>query len=908
MPDWREFVRANLTLNDLENLREERIAEELALQLEDIYREALERGLPPGEAEEWTRSQVPDWELFSRLLSRAEHSNRRPVAEVTMEASEEKLRRRGQIASVLADLLQDVRHTFRSVRTQPVFWFTTILILGLGIGATTTIFSVVDGVLLKQLPYDEPERITFFQNPAFSPPRFVDWKEQSGSFEYLAGVWTTDLSGNGGDRPAEYATGLMTPDFFEIFDARASLGRLFGSQDYAGPPNRAVLGYGTWQRNFGSDPDVIGQTITLNGLDREIIGGLDPSFSSPRGLSGRETDVWLAYDPHWEALWSPGALILSVFGRVRPGLTIPAAEAELNRIIDVLAVQNPTVHTDHEGDPHYVQLSGLQVALTGDTRTALLILLGAVTLLLAIAAANVANLFLARGLDRIGEVGVRAAMGASRMRIISQLLTESATLALCGGLLGIILAFAGVRAFEILNPGNIPLIERITVDGRVLFFALAISLVTGLLFGLVPALRAARLDISGMMNDSLRSGSSRAKDRLRTLLVGSEIALTLILLTGAGLLFNSFLHLQAIDPGFDPDDLIGVELQIRGPAYPEQRRLELVRNLDRRLEALPEISGVATGITIPFQSWGGIRTGWLRWDWKTPEREDREIWTMVHPATGDYFTLLGAELRGRTFQPGDETAYPVPVIVSETFAAEICPDEDALGQTIWGCDWRQDVPETELRIIGIVSGLHAWGLDQGSELTVFPPWEQYGPENPLATLLIKYDGNPAAAIDAIRETIWSEDPDMPLDNIYLLEDQIAESLAVPRFFSTLFLTFALTALLLAAGGVYAAMLYTVGRQRRELSIRTALGADRSRLIRLVQKRTLKITVIGVFAGAAGAWFLTDFLESMVFGITVTDPVTFVLVALIMTAVALTTSYLPARKATTTDPMEVLRQE
>jgi len=908
MPDWKEFILANLTLNDLEGLREERIAEELALQLEDIYSEALERGLPPEEAEEWTRSQVPDWELFSRLLSRAEHSNRRPVADVMMEASEEKLRRRGRIASVLADLLQDVRHTFRSVRTQPVFWITTVLILGLGIGATTTIFSVVDAVLLKQLPYDEPERIAFFQNPAFSPPRFVDWKEQSTSFEYLAGVWTNEIVCIGGDRPAELSAGLMTPDFFEIFGARTALGRLFLPEDFAGPPTRAVLGYGTWQRLFGSDPDIIGHVITLNGIDREIVGVLDPSFTSPQGLTGRETDVWLAMDPRWGALWDPGVLILSVFGRVRPEITIPAAEAELNRIIDVLAVEKPAVHADPEDGPRYVTLSSLQVAMTGDTRTALLLLLGAVILLLGIAAANIANIFLARGLDRIGEVGVRAAMGASRGRIAAQLLTESATLALCGGIFGVILAFAGVRAFEILNPGNIPLIERIAVDWRVLLFALAISLVTGLLFGLVPALRAARLDISGMMNDSLRTGSTKDRDRLRTLLVGAEIALALILLTGAGLLFNSFLRLQAVHPGFDPDGLVGVELNINGLAYPPERRLELVQRLDQRLESLPEIAGVATGITVPFQSWGRRRRGWLRWDWKTPEREDREIWTMVHPATADYFTLLGADLRGRTFQPGDKTAWPVPVIVSETFAAEICPGRDALGQTIWGCDWRQDVPETELRIIGIVSGLHGWGLDQSSEKTVFPLWEQYGPENPLASLLIKVNGNPAAVIDAIRETIWSEDPDMPLDNIYLLEDQIAESLAVPRFFSTLFLTFAITALLLSAGGVYAAVLYSVGRQRRELGIRTALGADRSRLIRLVQKRTLIITVIGVLVGAAGAWFLTDFLESMVFGITVTDPVTFVLVSLIMTAVALTASYLPARKATTTDPMEVLRQE
>jgi len=908
MPDWRKYVHEHLTLASLEGLREERIAEELALQLEDIYTEALARGLSAEEAEEWTRSQIPDWEMFSRLLSRAERKNRRPVAEIMMESSEETLRTRGRVSRLLADLLHDIRHTFRSARIRPAFWIITVLILGLGIGATTTIFSVVDGVLLKELPYHEPGKIAFFEHPAFSPPRFVDWKEQSTSFERLAGVWTTEIVCIGGDRPAEFSTGMMTPDFFEIFGARAALGRLFLPEDFAGPPTRAVLGYGTWQRLFGSDPDIIGRSITLNGIDREIVGILDPSFTSPQGLTGGETDVWLAMDPRWGALWDPGVLILAVYGRIKPELTIPAAQIELNRIIDVLAVEKPAVHADPEDGPRYVALSSLQVAMTGDTRTSLLLLLGAVILLLGIAAANVANLFLARGLDRIGEVGVRAAMGASRGRIAAQLLTESATLALSGGAFGVILAFAGVRAFEILNPGNIPLIERIAIDWRVLLFAAAISLLTGLLFGLAPALRAARLDISGMMNDSLRTGSTKDRDRLRTLLVGAEIALALILLTGAGLLFNSFTRLQAVHPGFDPDGLVGVELNINGLAYPPERRLALVQRLDQRLESLPEIAGVATGITIPFQSWGGRRRGWLRWDWKAPEREDREIWTMVHPATADYFTLLGADLRGRTFQPGDETAYPVPVIVSETFAAEICPGRDALGQTIWGYDWRPGVPETELRIIGIVSGMHAWGLDQGSEMTVFPPWEQYGPENPLASLLIKVNGDPGAVIDTIRETIWSEDPDMPLDNIYFLEQRIAESLTVPRFFSTLFIAFAVTALLLAAGGVYAAMLYSVGRRRRELSIRNALGADRSQLIRMIQKRSLAIAATGVIAGATGAWFLTRFLESMVFGITTTDPVTFVLVALLMTVVALAASFLPAWKAATHDPMEALRRE
>ena len=909
MPDWRGFVRQHLLFVDLEELRGERIAEELALQLEDMYEEALARGLSPEEAEDWTLSQVPDWELFSRLLTQAERQNLRPAAEVWMETSEERLRTLGRRWRVLADLIQDIRFTLRSVRSDPAFWAITVLILGLGIGATTTIFSVVNGVLLKRLPYEEPEQIVFFEHPAFSTPRFVDWEEHSTSFECLAGVFNVDVDYTGGERPMVLHGGLVTPDYFELFGARTALGRLFTDDDFTGPPTRAILGFGTWQSMFGGDPGIIGRTLTINGMAREVVGILDRSFTSPRGFTGSEVDVWLAMDPRWGLFFDPGRLILTVFGRVRPGLSIRGTQDELNRKIEVLAREKPANHT-YEGEPEplYVELSALQIAMVGDTRTTLLMLFGAVTMLLLIAAANVANIFLARGIDRTSEVGIRTAMGAGRGRIVSQLLTESSILGLSGGVLGTLLAFAGVRAFEILNPGNIPLVERIAVDWRVLLFAGSVSLLTGLLFGSVPALQAARLDISSMMRDGLRGGIDRDRGRLRNMLMTVEIALALILLAGAGLLFNSFLRLQSVDPGFDPERVVGVELNVNGPRYTEEVRKEFVRRIDERLEGLPGIEGAATAITVPFQTWGSIRTGWLRMDWETPDREELKLFVMMHPATADYFSLLGAELRGRTFTVEDLTAWPVPVIVSDTFAERICPEEDAHGQTVYVHGIGSAVDPAALNIVGIVSGLHAWGLNQGSELTVYLPWERYGAANSIASLLVKTAGEPGLLIEDIREAIWAEDPDMPLPNTFVLERQISESLTVPKFYSALLVTFAVVALLLAAGGVYGAVLYNVGRRRWELSIRTALGADRASLIRLVLGRCGYITAAGVISGAIGAWLLTRFLESMVFGITTTDPVTFVTVAFLMTVVALTASWLPARKAAAADPMEALRRE
>jgi predicted permease len=678
--------------------------------------------------------------------------------------------------------------------------------------------------------------------------------------------------------------------------------------DYTGPPTRAVLGYGAWQRLFGGDPGIIGRTLIINGMSREVIGILDRSFTSPQGFSNREVEVWLAMDPLWELFNTPDRLVLTVFGRVRPELSISEAQDELNLKIEELAMEKPSIHYSQEDGPQFVELSGLQVAMVGDTRTTLLMLLGAVSMLLLIAAANVANLFLARGVDRTTEVGIRTAMGAGQRRIVSQLLTESTVMSLSGGLLGVLLAFIGVRAFEILNPGNIPLIERISVDWRVLLFAGGVSLFTGLLFGSVPALQAARLDISSLMRDGLRGGKDRDRAQLRNTLVTTEIALALILLTGAGLLFNSFLRLQSVDPGFEPAGLVGVELNINGPRYSEDVKKEFVRRIDERLESIPGIEGVATAITVPFQSWGGIRTGWLRWNWETPDREGLELFTMVHPATADYFSLLGADLRGRSFQPEDLTALPLPVVISQSFAERIIPDEDALGQIIYVHGVSELEDPLPLRIVGIVSGLHAWGLDQGSELTVYMPWELYGPSNSIASLLVKTSGESGSVIEGIREVIWAEDPDMPLPNIFSLEGRITESLTVPRFYSTLLVTFAVVALLLAAGGIYGSMLYSIGRRRQELSIRTALGADRARLIWLVLKRSGSITATGVIIGATGAWLSTNILESMVFGISTTDPVTFMAVAFFMTAVALAASLLPAWKAATADPMEALRKE
>jgi len=706
----------------------------------------------------------------------------------------------------------------------------------------------------------------------------------------------------------ELQGGLMTPGLLEIFDARARLGRLFSDDDFMGPPGRGVLGYGAWQGLFGGDPDVVGRVLTIDDHPVEVVGVLEQGWTSPPGYEGDEVDLWLAMDPRWERFFGPNIWVLTVFGRLEPGVTMAAAQEELNGRIRVLAEEKPDVHADREGEPYLVDLAPLQTALVGDTRTTLLLLLGAVGMLLLIAAANVANIFLARGTDRVHEVAVRSALGASRRRIVVQLLTESTVLAAGAGLLGAALAFLGVRAFEVLNPGNIPLIERIGVDLRVLFFAVGVAVLTGLLFGLAPAFRAVKVDVAGMLRDGVRGGEDAGRGRLRSVLVTAEIALALVLLTGAGLLFNSFLRLQSVDPGFDPSGLVGIELSLEGERYATgAARAEFVERLDSRLETLSAVEGASTAISVPFQFYGDRRTGWSNSSWQTRDGEERQIHSMLHPASADYFGLLGVELRGRTFEPADLTAEPVPVIVSGSFARQLYPGEEALGRLFRGN--LVFGPEIEQgRIVGIVSGLHAWGLGQGSQETVYLPWERSGTWIPMAAMLVRTGGNPAAAIPALREVVWSMDPDMPLPSLFVVESRISESLTVPRFYSALLGTFAVVALLLAAGGIYGSMLYNVGRRQRELGIRTVLGADRGRLMRLVLGRSGRITAVGVLLGALGAWGVTRFMEGWLFGVEPGDPLTFAAVALLMAGVAMAASLLPAWKAATSDPVEALRAE
>jgi len=906
MRDWKAYVRSRLALPALRGLRDERIVEELAGQLEDLYRTHLARGIPEVEAEELAAAHVTDWEELARSIAAAERKNRPPAAAEWVEDRTRRLESRGGIGALAAELVRNVRYALRSARREPGFWAVTVLILGLGIGATTAIFSVVDGVLLKSLPYDEPAQLVYFDGGSFQMPRVADFAEHTTSFAMLTGVFETEMDWTGGDRPLQLNAALVLPGYLQLFDARLAVGRLLLEDDFQGAPHRAVLSWGAWQRLFGGDPGVVGRSLTLDGNPAQVVGVLDAGFTSPAGLTGRERDVFIAMDPHWEWLQRSYLFVVDVYGRLRDGGRVGAAQSELDAALARLADVHPELHRNQAGNLRPVTVLSLQTALIGDVRGPIQLLLGAVGLLLLIACANVANLLLARGTERHHELAVRSAIGAGRVRIVTKVLTESLVFALAGGLFGIVVAIAGVRAFEMWNPGGIPLIERVAVDARVLAFALGVSLLTGVLFGTAPALQGARLNVSAMLKEGGRAGEGRDRGRLRRSLVVVEIAMALVLLAGAGLLFNSFLRLTSVRPGFDAAHLAGVELRLGDDRYDEQARVQFVRRLLPRIEGIPGVQAAAVSMSVPFQYYGGSRTGWGQSRYVNDAGVEIEQFTVIQPVTPGFFAAIGAELRGDDLSSSAADEFPIPVVLSQSLADRLFDDRDPIGRVFQGL--QQQGGLQELRVVGVVSGLRHWGLDQGDEPMLYVSWERWGADTFMTALVVRTAGDPAMVLPALRDAIWELDPHMPLPNVFAISQRMAQSVATPKFYSSLVISFAALALLLAAGGIYGAVLYTVGRRRRELAVRAALGADGRRLLRLILWQSARVTAVGLAIGIGGALAATRALQGLLFGVSATDLTTLAAVAVLMGAVALGASLVPAWRAARANPVEAMQAE
>jgi putative ABC transport system permease protein len=821
----------------------------------------------------------------------------------------------------MIQLARDARHAFRNLARRPGFTLTAILILGVGIGSATTIFSVVDRVLLRQLPYPGAERLMVFTQGAHSGPDWVEWTGSLDSFDALGAAWdgAFDVSGlvTGQSTPEQVAGARVSDGFLPMFGARAVHGRLLAADDHRGDSGVVVLGEAFWRRRYGGDPEILGRAVQVEGKPKTVVGVVGAGFEPPEGLTARAVDLWFPLDLARPELRDRHIHVLSVAGRLAPGVSAESAQAEVDALRRAQAEEFPDVYTSRDGELAEVPLVPLRETQVSEVRERLEVLLGAVALLLLIACADVAILLLARGTARRREMALRGALGARPGRLVAQLLTESACLGLGGGALGALLAVFGTELFAAFQPAGLPRADDLGVDLRVLAFAVAVSLATALLFGLLPALQAAGVKTTEMLKEGGSKGSRGSGgpggERLRGGLVVAEVALALTLLVGSGLLFRSLIERLRVDPGFDTGGLLTLALTPgtwgEDSTYTRDERARLVEDLRTGIAALPGVTSVGGGWTLPFVRTGGSRCCWrthMRAAGASPDTEPIDL--MMHPVTAGYFEALDASIPlGRAIDERDQDVPEgnVPAVVLDTETArKLFGDASPVGRIVT----IEGVEPVELTVVGVVDGLRQWGLDQEVGDAAYIPYGRFGSEIPDIHFAVRTAVAPDTLAGPIRELVARLDPDLPVDEIATMDERVSRSLAGPRFLSILLGAFAGVALFLAVGGIYASMVYWVSQRRHELGIRVAVGAERSDVLRLVLGRGGALVAIGLVLGTAGALALSRAAESLVWGITPRDPATLITAAALLAVSAVAACVAPARKATRVDPVEALRAD
>jgi len=800
-------------------------------------------------------------------------------------------------------MINDIRYAFRQLIKSPGFTAVTILTLALGIGACTAIFSVVNAVLLRPLDYPDPARLVVIREtqlpdfPEFSvsPPNYLDWEKQTKSFETLAAYSGGRINLTGEGEPQQLIGVKATAHYFDVYGIKPALGRTFlPEEDAPGKNHVVVLSYPFWQRVFGGAADVAGRPIQLNGEPYTVIG------VAPRGFGlASKVDAWtpMAFEAKETANDNRGAHYLNVVGRLRPGVTVAQAEAELKVLAAQLAAQYPDSNKGWG-----IFMMPMQDYSVRDVRAVLYTLLGAVGCVLLIACANIANLLLARATARHREISIRAALGASRARLVRQLLTESVLLALCGGVAGMLFARWGLDALLALAPTSLPRVSEIHLDRGVLLFSLALSVITGLVFGIAPAWLAARADVGEALKQGSRgSTEGGARGRLRSALVVIEVTFALMLLGGAGLLARSFLQLAHVDPGFAPENatLLRLSLPEKKYALPEQQ----TAFADALLERIRTLPGVRTvGLTHSMPLVGDYVLGFNIEGRPAIAPSDLPN-TNYYAVTPDYFRAMGIRLvRGRVFTAQDDAKAPRVAIINETLARQHFPNEDPIGKRINITNG----PDTWREIVGIVGDIKQYGVDKATTNQSYEPFAQV----PFSSLnvVIRTDGPPAALLAAVRPTVYAVDKDQPIGTIRPLEEIMADSIARQRFAMTLLTVFSLVALVIAAVGIYGVMAYSVVQRTGEFGIRMALGAQPRDVLRLVLAQGGKLVGLGLLLGLAATLAASRAMGSMLFHTSAQDPLTLASITLLLGAVALVACLLPANRATKVNPIEALRTE
>ncbi|MBS1791410.1 MAG: ABC transporter permease [Acidobacteria bacterium] len=796
----------------------------------------------------------------------------------------------------MATLLQDVRYGVRMFFKTPGFSLIAVLTLALGIGANTAIFSVVNAVILKPLPYSEPERIVrmygkFSQGnqAATSPPDFLDYRAQNHTFEEFAATRSGSFNLTGGVEPERILGADVTANFFQTLGIKLVQGRTFSpEEEQEGKERVAIISEALWQRRFGGDANVIGKTLSLDGQHHTIVG-IAPNL----GRIPDETDVWrpLTFD-------RPNMKIrrfhfLRAFGRLKSGVTMQQAQADVDAIAVGLEKQYPESNTSWR-----LRMVALRDELLGNVRTPLYVLLGAVAFVLLIACANVANLLLARAAGRQKEIAIRCALGAGRWRLTRQLLTESILLSIVGGAIGFLLALWGTEALVKLAADSVPRAGEIGMDKSVLGFTMLLSVLTGVIFGLVPAWQASRQDINESLKDGSK-GTAARNMRTRGGLVVAEIALALILLVGAGLLVQSFWRLQDVDPGFNPRNVLTMRMFLPESKYAEEGRSRaFFEQVLQRVAALPGVQAVGTTTQLPMRGGGDT---YFKIEGRPFQGANQQVTALNPTASHDYFRAMGIPLlKGRAFTEQETKETAKVVIINESFARTYFSDEDPLGKRLIIDDGQPLTCE----IIGVARDIKQFSLASQSSPTMYMPSIETG----FANLVVRTSGDPLALASAVRTAVQSVDKDQPVFSVRSMEQVLATSVAEPRFRTILLGVFAAVALGLATIGIYGVMAYTVAQRTHEIGIRMALGAGKSDVLWLVVKQGMALTIGGIVLGIGAALALTRLLSGLLFGVGADDPLTFVLIAVMLTTVALLACWIPARSATKVDPLIALRQE
>jgi putative ABC transport system permease protein len=807
-------------------------------------------------------------------------------------------------------LLQDLRHAVRSLRGSPGFTLVAVVTLALGIGANTAIFSVVNGVLLAPLPYREPARLVTVNHfyPSLnnlrapvSVPGFRDYSARSDLFTSAAVENGIAMNLTGGAEPERVNVSKVSGQYFSTLGVPAAVGRtLQPDEAEAGKDHVVVLTWGYWQSHFGGDKSAVGRKVTLDNQDYQIVGVMPASF---RDFFARRTDLFMpiVFTPDQFADNRRTNEFLPFIGRLAPGVTLERAQSELH----TLAVQLRTTYTQSYSPDWDLKVTALADEASRGVRSGLLILLGAVAFVLLIACANVANLQLARTAAKARDIAVRVALGASPRRLMRYLLTESVVLALAGGVVGVVLALWGVPALLSLNGGNLPATAHVGIDIRVLWFALLVSLATGLLFGLAPALQMARTDLHESLKEGGRSVGHRSSLALRRGLVVSTVALALTLLIGAGLLIRSFARVVGVDPGFQAANLLVFNVSLPQARYPNDTvRDQVLLRINEALNTTPGVVSAGGTSNIPFG--GNWSTASFNVEGYQVPANTPSPWGDMRLVTPTYFATLRAPLlAGRQFTAADRAGAPAVCIVDEELVHRYWPNTDPLGKRITFNNLT-DSSIQWIQVVGVVAHLAHEGLDAQKRVQVYFPLAQNG--LPFLGYVVRTAGDPLAALPSVRAAVRSVDPELPLANVNTMEQLIEDSTGQRRFAMLLLIGFSLLAMTLASIGLYGVMSYTVSQRSRELGVRLALGADSREVLGLVLAQGLRLALAGVVIGLVAAFGVTRVMKNMLFGLSSTDPLTFVTLSLLLVLVALVASYLPALRATRVDPVVALRTE